>query len=50
MLMSSVIERWSDVDALKVHLTALHMKSYQKAVKDSLDHEGSVTATGGRVI
>jgi len=30
----TIIERWSDVDALKVHLTAPHMKSYQKAVKD----------------
>lgn len=30
----TIIERWSDVDALKIHLTAPHMKSYQKAVKD----------------
>jgi len=30
----TIIERWSDVDALKIHLTAPHMKSYQKAVRD----------------
>lgn len=30
----TIIERWADVDALKVHLTAPHMKTYQKAVKD----------------
>ena len=30
----TIIERWSDVDALKIHLTALHMQSYREAVKD----------------
>ena len=29
----SIIERWTDIDALKVHLKAPHMQSYQKAVK-----------------
>lgn len=30
----TIIERWTDVDALKVHLTAPHMKTYREAVKD----------------
>ncbi|MCU0581961.1 MAG: antibiotic biosynthesis monooxygenase [Syntrophales bacterium] len=30
----TLIERWTDVDALKVHLTAPHMQTYRKAVKD----------------
>jgi quinol monooxygenase YgiN len=30
----TIIERWSDVDALKVHMTAPHMQSYREAVKD----------------
>ena len=30
----TIIERWSDVDALKIHLEAPHMQSYREAVKD----------------
>jgi quinol monooxygenase YgiN len=30
----TIIERWTDVAALKVHLTAPHMQTYRKAVKD----------------
>jgi quinol monooxygenase YgiN len=30
----TIIERWSDVDALKIHLMAPHMQSYREAVKD----------------
>ncbi len=30
----TIIERWSDVGALKVHLTAPHMQGYREAVKD----------------
>ncbi len=30
----TIIERWTDVDALKVHLTAPHMQTYREAVKD----------------
>jgi quinol monooxygenase YgiN len=30
----TIVERWSDVDALKTHLTAFHMQSYREAVKD----------------
>jgi quinol monooxygenase YgiN len=30
----TIIERWTDAAALKVHLTAPHMKTYQDAVKD----------------
>jgi quinol monooxygenase YgiN len=30
----TIIERWTDVDTLYVHLTAPHMKTYREAVKD----------------
>jgi len=30
----TIIERWADVGALKIHLTAPHMHSYREAVKD----------------
>jgi quinol monooxygenase YgiN len=30
----TIIEQWSDIDALKAHLTAHHMKAYREAVKD----------------
>ena len=30
----TIIERWSDVEALKIHLKATHMQSYREAVKD----------------
>ena len=30
----TIIEQWTDVDALKVHSTAPHMKTYREAVKD----------------
>jgi quinol monooxygenase YgiN len=30
----TIIERWTDVDALKIHLKASHMQSYRNAVKD----------------
>lgn len=30
----TIIERWEDVPALKVHLTAPHMLEYRKRVKD----------------
>jgi quinol monooxygenase YgiN len=30
----TIIERWSDVDVLKMHLAAPHMQSYREAVKD----------------
>lgn len=28
-----IIEKWSDLDALKAHLAAPHMKAYRKAVQ-----------------
>jgi len=34
----TIIERWSDVGALKIHLTAPHMQSYREAVKDYVKH------------
>ena len=34
----TIIERWSDVDALKIHLTAPHMRGYREAVKDYVKH------------
>ena len=30
----TIIERWTDIDALKVHLTTPHMQAYRGAVKD----------------
>ncbi len=30
----TILERWTNVDALKIHLTAPHMLSYREAVKD----------------
>jgi quinol monooxygenase YgiN len=30
----TIIEGWTDVDALKAHLTAPHMQSYHEAAKD----------------
>jgi quinol monooxygenase YgiN len=30
----TIIERWSDIDALKIHLMAPHMQTYREAVKD----------------
>jgi quinol monooxygenase YgiN len=30
----TIIERWTDIEALKVHLTAPHMQTYREAVKD----------------
>jgi quinol monooxygenase YgiN len=30
----TIVERWSDVDALKAHLAAPHMQGYREAVKD----------------
>jgi quinol monooxygenase YgiN len=30
----TIIERWTDIDALKIHLTAPHMQTYREAVKD----------------
>jgi quinol monooxygenase YgiN len=32
----TIVERWSDVDALKAHLAAPHMQSYREAVKDAV--------------
>ena len=29
-----IIEKWADLDALKAHLVALHMKPYREAVKN----------------
>jgi quinol monooxygenase YgiN len=28
-----IVEKWSDIDALKAHLIAPHMKTYREAVK-----------------
>ena len=36
----TIVERWSDVDALKIHLTAPHMQSYREAVKDYVKRTG----------
>ena len=30
----TIVEKWSDLDALKAHLTAAHMKEYRERVKD----------------
>ena len=30
----TIIEGWTDVNALKVHMTTPHMQAYRKAVKD----------------
>lgn len=30
----TIIERWSDIDTLKIHLMAPHMQSYRETVKD----------------
>jgi quinol monooxygenase YgiN len=30
----TIIERWSGIDALKIHLTAPHMQSYREATAD----------------
>lgn len=30
----TIIERWTDIGALKAHLTASHMQTYREAVKD----------------
>jgi quinol monooxygenase YgiN len=30
----TIIEKWSDLDTLKVHLAAPHMKEYRERVKD----------------
>ena len=32
----TIIEQWADIDALKAHLTAHHMRTYREAVKDYL--------------
>jgi quinol monooxygenase YgiN len=32
----TIVERWSDVEALKTHLAAPHMESYREAVKDAV--------------
>jgi quinol monooxygenase YgiN len=29
-----IVEKWSDLEALKAHLIAPHMKTYREAVKD----------------
>lgn len=36
----TIIERWTDIAALKVHLTAPHMKTYREAVKDYVKRVG----------
>jgi quinol monooxygenase YgiN len=30
----TIMEKWTNIDALKVHLTTPHMKTYREAVKD----------------
>ena len=32
----TIIESWTDVNALKAHLTASHMQTYREAVKDCI--------------
>jgi quinol monooxygenase YgiN len=36
----TIIERWSDIDALKIHLSSPHMESYRKAVTDYVKRVG----------
>ena len=36
--MVTIIEKWEDVEALKVHLVAPHMLAYREKVKDMVEN------------